>query len=183
MINVAGIEEMRLVGIVCVGLFEYERHTQHALPEINRGLARGPDKRDMMNLELESSPSQHLRWRTSKKSTQKRGIAPYETSRNSLSASSVLDALFKLDEAELRHERTDGSMSAPMRRLNLSAEMAWLHSSTIHKGTADGGVSLSDPPPQRTGMAGRTARLGWSIATKIPQIRCAARSAKKRDTG
>ena len=31
----------------------------------------------------------------------------------------LMNAFFKLDEAELRHERTDGSMSAPMRRLNL----------------------------------------------------------------
>ena len=51
-----------------------------------------------------------------------------------LSLRHLVDAFFKLDEAELRHERTDGSMSAPMRRLNLSAEMAWLHSSTIHSG-------------------------------------------------
>jgi nudix-type nucleoside diphosphatase (YffH/AdpP family) len=31
----------------------------------------------------------------------------------------LADAFFKLDEAELRHEQRDGSMSAPMRRLNL----------------------------------------------------------------
>lgn len=36
-----------------------------------------------------------------------------------LSQRRLVDAFFKLDEAELRHEQTDGSMSAPMRRLNL----------------------------------------------------------------
>ncbi len=30
----------------------------------------------------------------------------------------LVDAFFKLDEAELRHERRDGSMSEPMQRLN-----------------------------------------------------------------
>ncbi|MFT5087222.1 MAG: nudix-type nucleoside diphosphatase (YffH/AdpP family) [Candidatus Latescibacterota bacterium] len=31
----------------------------------------------------------------------------------------LVDAFFKLDEAQLRHEQLDGSMSAPMHRLNL----------------------------------------------------------------
>src|SRR6202042_126295 len=47
---VAGIEiDMALVRIVEIGLLENERHAEHALPEVDRGLAIGADQRDVMH--------------------------------------------------------------------------------------------------------------------------------------
>ena len=47
---VARIEiEMALRGLVEIGLLEDEGHAEHALPEIDRGLAVGADQRDVMD--------------------------------------------------------------------------------------------------------------------------------------
>ena len=47
---IAGIEvEMAFVGVIEVGLIEDERHAEHALPEINRGLPVGTDEGDVMH--------------------------------------------------------------------------------------------------------------------------------------
>jgi hypothetical protein len=67
---VAGIEiEMPLVRIVEIGLIEDEGHAQHALPEIDRGLAIGAVERDVMHalhLDLPEFVAWHavvlLRW-------------------------------------------------------------------------------------------------------------------------
>src|SRR6185295_10672048 len=47
---VARIEiEVVLVGSIEIGLLEDERHAQHVLPEIHRGLTIGADQRDVMD--------------------------------------------------------------------------------------------------------------------------------------
>src|SRR3984957_18846785 len=47
---VPGIEiDVALVRIVEIGLLENERHAEHALPEVDRGLAIGADQRDVMH--------------------------------------------------------------------------------------------------------------------------------------
>ena len=39
---------MALAGVVEIGLLEDEGHAEHALPEVDRGLAIGADQRDVM---------------------------------------------------------------------------------------------------------------------------------------
>src|SRR6202012_2986094 len=47
--RVAGVEvEVALAGVVEIGLLEHERHAQHALPEVDRGLAVGADQRALV---------------------------------------------------------------------------------------------------------------------------------------
>ena len=58
---VSGVEvEVALVGVVEVRLLEHERHPQHPLPEVDRGLAVGADQRDVVDaLALELAHGGH----------------------------------------------------------------------------------------------------------------------------
>ena len=47
---VAGIEvDVAFGRVVEIGLLEHEGHAEHALPEVDRGLAVGADQRDVMD--------------------------------------------------------------------------------------------------------------------------------------